>query len=199
MNTNPHFIVMEWCREASTIIMLVAIGVLASKDLLRRFSYFLYSFAIWDISYYVWLKVVLGWPTSFLTWDLLFLIPVPWIGPVLAPIICSLTMIALCFSIIYLQKKELLKKINLYECILMISGAFLIFISFIWDYSKIVIQGGFLKGFFHLGSNPEFQQIISHYIPVHYNWGLFIVGEVLILCTFVLFYRKKPANKENNK
>jgi hypothetical protein len=196
MNTNPHFIILEWLREISTIVMLVSIGMLASKGLIQRLSYFIFSFAIWDISYYVWLKVVLGWPMSFLTWDLLFLIPVPWIGPVLAPIICSLTMIVLTFSILHLKRKNPSIRIDLREWLLFLAGTFVIFVSFIWDYSKIVIEGGFAKDFFHLGSNIEFQRMVSHYVPNHYNWGMFIFGEALILLALALLYRKaKPSNK----
>jgi len=106
---------MECCREAATIIMLAAVGIIAGKDNLQRFAYFLYAFAVWDIIYYAGLKVLLNWPSSFLTWDVLFLIPVPWIGPVLAPIISSLTMILFGGIIICLQEKGYIVKIKLWN------------------------------------------------------------------------------------
>ena len=86
----PKTIAMEWLREIATIIMLVAVGAIAGKNPLQKFASFLYSFAVWDIFYYVGLKLILDWPSSLLTWDILFLFPVRWIGPVLAPVICSL-------------------------------------------------------------------------------------------------------------
>ena len=84
---------VEIIREASTMIMLVLIGFFAGKNTTQRFSFFLFSFAVWDIFYYLFLKVFTGWPESLFTWDLLFLIPLPWIGPVITPCILSLTMI----------------------------------------------------------------------------------------------------------
>ncbi|MBN2481771.1 MAG: hypothetical protein JXB19_08530, partial [Bacteroidales bacterium] len=85
--------VTEILREAATMIMLLAAGYLGGRTLSERFTWFLYCFAIWDIFYYVFLKLLLGWPASFMTWDILFLIPVAWTGPVITPVIISLTMI----------------------------------------------------------------------------------------------------------
>jgi hypothetical protein len=84
---------VELLREAATILMLVAAGVLAGKKPWERFGYFLVAFGVWDIFYYVWLKVLLDWPVSILDWDVLFLIPVPWIGPVIAPVAISILMV----------------------------------------------------------------------------------------------------------
>jgi len=181
---------VEWLREIATIIMLVTTGIIAGKNYLEMFSYFLYSFAIWDISYYVGLKLLLNWPPSFLTWDLLFLIPVPWIGPVLAPIICSLTMIFPARCVVCLQKRGYAVKIELSEWGLILLGALVILCTFVWDYSKIIIQGGFLSGFWTLAKTERFQQIISQYKPTCYNWCLFALGETLILCALALIFRR---------
>jgi hypothetical protein len=72
----PKILAIEWLREITTLVMLVSIGIIAGKNFLQRFSYFLYCFAVWDIFYYVALKLLLNWPPSLLTWDLLFLFPV---------------------------------------------------------------------------------------------------------------------------
>lgn len=88
-----HFTV-ELIRELATIIMLAAVGILAGTKAWERFGYFLVAFGVWDIFYYIWLKGVLHWPASLFEWDVLFLIPLPWIGPVLAPVLVSLMMIA---------------------------------------------------------------------------------------------------------
>ena len=67
----------EILREAATMVMLLAIGLMAGRNRSERFAWFLYSFAVWDIFYYVFLKILIGWPSSLLTWDILFLIPMP--------------------------------------------------------------------------------------------------------------------------
>src|SRR3989344_6671811 len=90
---DPAILNIEWIREFATIIMLLMVGILAGKKLYERFAYFIYAFAVWDIFYYIFLKVILDWPNSFLTWDLFFLIPWPWIGPVLAPMLCAVLII----------------------------------------------------------------------------------------------------------
>ena len=48
---------------------------------------------MWDIFYYVFLKIICGWPHSLFDWDVLFLLPLPWWGPVLAPVLISLLLI----------------------------------------------------------------------------------------------------------
>ncbi len=184
---------VEWIREISTIIMLVTIGIIAGKNFLQKFSFFLYTFAIWDIFYYVALKLILNWPPSLLTWDILFLIPVPWVGPVLAPIICSLTMILLGGSIVFLQEKGYIVKMKVPDWVLLFFGAFIIFCSFIWDYFRIIVQEGLLSSFWKLANNAHLQEIISQYKPTYYNWWLFIIGEILILFTIILIFRRSKS------
>jgi len=181
-----HILNFEYLREISTIVMLICIGLLAGKNFTERFAYFLYSFGVWDIFYYTWLKVLINWPPSLLTWDVLFLIPVVWIGPVLAPLICSLTMILFALIIIILQRKGFNVKIKFREWVLIILGSALIFISFIWDYTKIIVEGGFISELTTIRTNPEFQKIISEYVPDYYNWYLFTFGELLILLGILL-------------
>ena len=77
---------IEFGREIATILMLASIGRLAGKNGLQRFCYFIFAFGIWDIFYYVWLWVFTGWPDSLFAWDLLFFIPLPWVGPVITPV-----------------------------------------------------------------------------------------------------------------
>ncbi|PIV62402.1 MAG: hypothetical protein COS14_02175, partial [Bacteroidetes bacterium CG02_land_8_20_14_3_00_31_25] len=93
--------ITEFFRELATLIMLMAVGYLTGKNLNQRFACFIYSFAIWDIFYYVFLYFIIGWPSSFLTWDVLFLLPTMWTGPVIAPIITSLNMILLALLILF--------------------------------------------------------------------------------------------------
>ena len=181
---------IEWGREFATIVMLIAIGIIAGKNFLQRFSYFLFTFAIWDIFYYVFLKLTLNWPQSLLTWDILFLIPVPWVGPVLAPVICSLTMILIGCSIVFKEEQGYTVTMKALDWVLMLLGAFIIFCTFIHDYFIIVFHEGLASGFGSLATNQKLQQMISQYIPTHYNWFLFAVGEILILASATITFRR---------
>ena len=74
----------EVIREAATLVMLLTVGLLAGRTWRSRIGYFLIAFGIWDILYYAFLAIIGGWPRSILDWDVLFLIPLPWWGPVIA-------------------------------------------------------------------------------------------------------------------
>jgi hypothetical protein len=76
------------------MVMLLAAGWLAGRDLRSRFGAFLAAFGVWDIFYYVFLIPLSGWPRSPGDWDLLFLIPLPWWGPVWAPVSIACLMVA---------------------------------------------------------------------------------------------------------
>ena len=87
------FALVELPREFATMVMLFAVGVLAGRTWRARIGYAVIAFGVWDIFYYVFLKMMCGWPHSLLDWDVLFLLPMPWWGPVLAPVLISLLMI----------------------------------------------------------------------------------------------------------
>jgi hypothetical protein len=84
----------ELIRELATLLMLVAVGCLAGRNARQRFGYMVIAWGVWDILYYVFLYAIIGWPTSLFDWDVLFLIPLPWWGPVLAPMSIAALMIA---------------------------------------------------------------------------------------------------------
>jgi hypothetical protein len=84
---------VELVREAATLVMLLVVGVLAGATWRARLGYSAIAFGAWDIFYYVFLRPISGWPTSLLDWDILFLIPLPWWGPVLAPVSIAALMI----------------------------------------------------------------------------------------------------------
>jgi len=86
------YVRMEMWREVATVVMLIAVGWLAGRGRLDRLAYGLFAFGLWDIWYYVWLKVLLGWPETLLDWDILFLIPLRWWGPVLSPLLIAALM-----------------------------------------------------------------------------------------------------------
>jgi len=84
---------VEQTREAATIVMLAALALVAGRYGRQRLGVFLYTFGIWDVIYYVSLKIMLGWPASLATMDCLFLIPVPWYFPVWVPVGIAVLMI----------------------------------------------------------------------------------------------------------
>jgi hypothetical protein len=84
---------VELVREAATLAMLLSVGLLAGRSWYLGLGYTAIAFGVWDIFYYVFLRVMTGWPTSLLDWDVLFLLPLPWWGPVLAPISIALLFI----------------------------------------------------------------------------------------------------------
>ena len=96
-NPLPHSIGLgqtELVREVATLVMLGTVGWLAGKTPRSRLGYALVAFGVWDILYYAWLKLICDWPSSLLGWDILFLVPLPWWGPVLAPVLIAGLMIA---------------------------------------------------------------------------------------------------------
>ena len=88
-------LVIELIREAATIVMLLAIGMVAGSRGWERFGFFLAAFGLWDLCFYLWLRVTIGWPQSLAEWDILFLIPLPWIGPVYSPASIATLMVVL--------------------------------------------------------------------------------------------------------
>jgi hypothetical protein len=84
---------VELVREAATLVMLLAVGGIAGRTRITRLGYTAIAFGIWDIFYYLFLKIIYDWPKSLFDWDILFLIPLPWWGPVIAPVSIALLMI----------------------------------------------------------------------------------------------------------
>jgi hypothetical protein len=84
---------VELWREAATLVMIATLGMLAGRTWRRRAGYAAIAFGVWDIFYYVFLRLISGWPATLLDWDILFLLPLPWWGPVLAPVSIALLMI----------------------------------------------------------------------------------------------------------
>jgi len=85
---------VEVAREACSLVLLAGVAWLAGSRLVERLGAFLLLFGLWDLTYYVVLKLVLDWPAGLGTWDILFLIPVPWAGPVWAPALVAAEFVA---------------------------------------------------------------------------------------------------------
>ncbi len=96
----------EQVREAATIVMLVAVAILAGRGLLQKLAYFLFAFGVWDIGYYVALKVMLDWPASLGTRDLLFLSPRQWWAPVWEPLLVSSVLIAGALGMLLVARRR---------------------------------------------------------------------------------------------
>ncbi|WP_346863638.1 hypothetical protein [uncultured Draconibacterium sp.] len=188
-----HIVAIEIIRELSTLLMLGSVAWIAGKNGLKRLSAFLFLFGIWDIVYYIALKVFLNWPESFFTWDILFLIPITWVGPVLAPLICSFLMILMALLFDYYQSKRRLYKLTIAELLLLFAGSAVIFISFTIDFGLIIWRGNFSTGFFSLPENEEFTQIVSTWIPGDFLWGVFGTG-ILSICAAILLIWRRAAN-----
>lgn len=94
---------IEMIREAATIVVLASVALLAGRKFLEKAAYFFLAFGIWDIFYYVFLRMTVGWPTGLADPDVLFLLPVPWVGPVFVPVLISLVLV---FASLWYLRKE---------------------------------------------------------------------------------------------
>ena len=145
---------VELAREAATLLILWAAAELSTKKLLTKFAVFMLLFGLWDIFYYVFLKTFLNWPESFLTWDILFMIPWVWAGPVLAPILVSLGLISAGIMILHSNEKN-------------------VWLNLDWEFWTIetVACTLILTSFLIPG-----KEIISGIVPSSFPWGLFGLG-----------------------
>lgn len=180
----------EVFREAATLIMLAGIGWLGGKNRIQRFGIFLYAFGIWDIFYYVFLKLLLGWPESFLTWDILFLIPVTWVGPVLAPAINALTMCIFGVLIFIKSEKYPAFRINRLEWTLLIIGSLVIIFSYTQDYLNYMKDQVPLVNLFKPSETDSVLILATQYVPERFNWWIFGVGQMMLVAAIVLISRR---------
>ena len=95
----------EQAREAATMVMLLTVGFLAGRTWWQRLAYWLLAFGVWDIFYYVWLWVLLRWPSSPGSRDLLFLLPSEWWAPVWQPVLASCVFVALAVVILARRRR----------------------------------------------------------------------------------------------
>ena len=129
---------IEFGREIATIIMLVAVGWVTGKSKLQRLCFFMIAFGIWDIFYYIWLYVMVDWPESLMSWDLLFYVPLPWVGPVITPLLIAVTMVGAGSLIIYYYKKGCVISWRWYDMAIELGCGVLIIVAFCWDWKNIL-------------------------------------------------------------
>jgi hypothetical protein len=140
---------VEIGREAATMVMLAAIAWALAGNSRQWAAAFAIVFGIWDIVFYAGLKVLLGWPASLFTWDILFLIPVPWVGPVIAPVLVSAAMITAGIWCLWREAAGRPLRIGLWNTAGVLLGALVIVLSFTLDYGNIMAGG--LPDAFHWG------------------------------------------------
>ena len=173
----------ELIRELATLIMLATVGTLAGKNLRSRLGYFVIAFGVWDIFYYVFLVVMTAWPRSLMDWDLLFLIPLPWWGPVWAPVAISALMIA--WGTLVCRNPSIRVPSSSFTWSLASSGALIALYVFMKDAINVAIAGGSLRKL----------------LPVTFDTQLFCVGLVLmsvpVFEMFLASFRRERKNESD--
>jgi hypothetical protein len=155
----------ELVREAATLIMLLMVGLLAGRTWRARLGYSAIAFGVWDILYYVFLKTMCGWPTSLMDWDILFLLPLPWWGPVLAPVSIALLMI-LWGTLVCGWEPQLPDGSGEWKAWLLNgTGVLLALYVFMADCLRVVDQG---------------TDVLRRVVPQWFNWPLFSVALLLL-------------------
>src|SRR5579863_2842445 len=145
---------VEIGREAATMLMLAAIALAVAGNARQWIAAFAIAFGVWDIVFYASLKLLLGWPASLFTWDILFLIPVPWVGPVIAPVLVSLAMITAGIWCLMREAAGRPLRIGVWNTAGVLLGGLVVILSFTLDYRNIMAGG----------------------MPNPFHWGVFGLG-----------------------
>jgi hypothetical protein len=178
INLKPDiYTLIEIGRESATIIMLVIISLIAGSSRQKKMGYFFFSFGVWDIFYYIWLYVFIQWPTSLLDWDILFLIPLPWWGPVIAPILISILLIFIGHLLI----RDVNFKITTFDWVAIGLSICVLLYTFTEDSIKLILSG---KG------------ELTEVRPTTFNWILFLIAFAVWAITSikVFYHRSKKRN-----
>jgi len=134
---------VELAREMASLIMLAGVALAAARKRREVLPVFFLVFGIWDIFYYVFLKITLNWPESLATWDLLFLVPAPWSSPVWAPVL-----VALLFTAVpsFILLRGVVKPYTVLDRTLMTAGGAVVLVSFLYN-ARTLIAGGVPESF----------------------------------------------------
>lgn len=164
----PRVLAIEIGREAATLLMLATVALAVSRNASQWAAAFCISFGAWDSTFYLFLKLLLGWPASLLTWDILFLIPVPWAGPVAAPILVSAAMIAGGIVQLWSESRPHPIRIAPLHWVGILAGAAIIIFSLAMDYRNLLAGG----------------------LPHPFNWPIFAAGMLLGIASYAQAARK---------
>ena len=163
-----RLLLTEIGRETASMLLLAGAAWLFARNRKQRIAFFLTIFALWDIFYYLWLKVLLNWPASIMDWDILFLIPTAWASPVIAPVIVSMIMLIFAAIILYRDAKN--KTITVYP---------IDWISF--AVSSVIIVTSFCIAGSHI-SQTDYR--------THFYFSLFAAGSLLAVIQFIKCLRQ---------
>ena len=155
----------ELAREFATMVMLLTIGWLAGRTWRGRIGFALLTFGIWDIAYYLFLIPLTNWPNSIMDWDILFLIPLPWWGPVWSPVSIALLMIAFGLLTTILEQGEppiWPRRLANFLCTIGIVLALYVFMADA------------------IAAIPRGEQAIRLVLPTAFNWPLFAAAWLLM-------------------
>lgn len=156
---------VELVREAATLVMLAMVGLLAGRNWRSRWGYAAVAFGVWDIFYYVFLKAMTGWPHSAFDWDVLFLLPLPWWGPVLAPVVIAALMIF--WGTLATQWDH--------NCRPLRAEAGLWGVGFMGIFLALYV---FMADAIH--AVPRGAEAVRNTLPTQFGWGLFTLAAVLM-------------------
>jgi len=172
----------ELIRELATMVMLAAVGWLAGRNWRSRLSYALIAFGVWDICYYIFLAVITGWPKSLFDWDVLFLIPLPWWGPVLSPMLIAAMMVLGGTLVTQCGPAECRYWPSRWALISNAIGIALALAVFMADAIRAVGGG---------------EDALRHLLPVSFNWPLFVVALALMSAVLVDIGRQMRAGEDS--
>src|SRR5262245_26421904 len=153
---------VELWREAATLVMIAALGLLAGRTWRHRAAYAALAFGVWDIFYYVFLRLISGWPRTLLDWDILFLLPLPWWGPVLAPV--SIALVMILWGTLATQSADSAND-GRWACALAAIGIVLALAVFMIDAWRAL---------------PNGRDAMLRVLPTRFNWALFWVALLLM-------------------
>ena len=161
---DPVIAQIEVGRELATIVMLMAVGWAVGKSLQSRLSYTFIIFGVWDIFYYIWLRLFIGWPNSLFSPDILFLIPLPWWGPVIAPVLIACLMVSGGIFAVIGEDKGRKIRFSAFDLTTLIAGVLIMLYSFMEDALSIM---------------PADVDTLAQLRPTTFNWPIYILGLVL--------------------
>jgi hypothetical protein len=136
--------------------MLVAVALAIGQNPRQRAAAFAVCFGVWDIFYYVFLRLLLDWPESLVTWDLLFLLPLPWVGPVWSPVLVSLALVVAGIVTLWRESLGVPVRFALQHVAAIGAAVLAVIVAFCWDWRNIIAGG----------------------TPNHFNWPILILGLV---------------------
>ena len=143
-NETGGLIAIEAGREAATIVMIAAVGILAGRSWIERLAWSAVVFGVWDIGYYGWLYVFSGWPPTLGTPDILFLLPVPWVGPVWSPMAVSTALVVVGLVAAWDLRAGRRLAIRRWHLLAGLGGGLLVIVSYTLDAGRLM--GGGLPG-----------------------------------------------------